>query len=132
MRDLYGELDKILRERVRFGELFDAYFSILTEKQREVCYLLLGSDLSVTELGEAFGMTRQGAYDLVRRSRERLEEIEDALGLIELRKVHGALVSLIDESESVLPDEFIKRARILRLGGGSEEYAREGVGRTDV
>jgi predicted DNA-binding protein YlxM (UPF0122 family) len=132
MRDLYGELDKILRERVRFGELFDAYFSLLTEKQREVCDLLLGGDLSVTELGETFGMTRQGAYDLVRRSRERLEEIEGALGLIELRKAHEALMSLIDENESALPDEFITRARILRRNRGLEEYAPEGVGRTDV
>lgn len=104
-------LDAILLERVRFGELFDVYSPILTERQREVCELLLGEDLSVTELGETLGMSRQGAYDLARRSLERLGEIERSLGLLELLREHESLVSLIEEKRDILPAEFLDRAR---------------------
>jgi predicted DNA-binding protein YlxM (UPF0122 family) len=99
-----------LEERVRFGELFDAYSEVLTEKQREVCDLLLGGDLTIAELGHELGLSRQGAHDLVKRSRDRLEEIERALGLLSLRKSHESLLSLIACNERALPDEFMKRA----------------------
>ena len=97
-----------LVERVRFGELFDAYADILTEKQREICDLLLGGDLTVAELAVELGVSRQGAHDLVRRSRERLDEIEDALGLLELRKRYEVLAGTIRDNVSALPEEFIK------------------------
>ena len=97
-----------LVERVHFGELFDAYADILTEKQREVCDLLLGGDLTVAELAVELDVSRQGAHDLVHRSRERLEEIEDALGLLELRKRYETLVGLIRDNAPALPDEFME------------------------
>ena len=105
-----------LVERVRFGELFDAYADILTEKQREVCGLILGGDLTIAELGEELGVSRQGAHDLVRRSRDRLEEIEGALGLLELRKNYETLLGLILENASALPDELL--GRISKITGG--------------
>jgi predicted DNA-binding protein YlxM (UPF0122 family) len=100
-------LEDILRERVRLGELFDVYAPLLTERQREICELLLGEDLSVAELGEALGMSRQGAYDLVRRSLERLGEIERSLGLLELKKAYESILSLIDENRNILPGKFL-------------------------
>ena len=98
-----------LVERVYFGELFDAYSDILTGKQREVCDLLIGGDLTVAELAVELGVTWQGAHDLVRRSRERLDEIEGALGLLELRKRYEALLGLIEENAAALPYEFMER-----------------------
>jgi predicted DNA-binding protein YlxM (UPF0122 family) len=107
------ELDAVLLERVRFGELFDAYSPILTEKQREVCELLLEEDLSVAELGEALGTSRQGAYDIARRSLERLDDIERSLGLLKLRRMHDSLVSLIKENRDILPGEFLDSVRMI-------------------
>ena len=97
-----------LVERVLFGELFDAYADILTEKQREVCELLLGGDLSVAELASELAVSRQGAHDLVRRSRERLDDIENALGLLKLRKRYETLAGLIRDNADALPAEFIE------------------------
>jgi predicted DNA-binding protein YlxM (UPF0122 family) len=104
-----------LAERVRFGELFDVYSGILTEKQKEVCDLLLRGDLTIAELGEELGVSRQGAHDLVRRSRERLEEIEASLGLLELRKKYEALAGLIRENSHVLPNGFMRN--VSRIAG---------------
>ncbi|MCL2683698.1 MAG: DNA-binding protein [Synergistaceae bacterium] len=97
-----------LVERVHFGELFDAYSEILTEKQREVCDMLLGGDLTVAELASLLGVSRQGAHDLVHRARERLDDIEDSLGLLELRKRYETLVALIRDNATTLPDEFME------------------------
>jgi predicted DNA-binding protein YlxM (UPF0122 family) len=105
----FFEDDFLLEQRVRFGELFDLYSSLLTEKQRVVCELLLGGDLSIAELGEELKMTRQGAYDLVRRSRDFLDGIERELGLRALRKRCEALLEQAIAHEPPLPAEFMAK-----------------------
>jgi predicted DNA-binding protein YlxM (UPF0122 family) len=114
MKDGVASFDTVLFERVRFGELLDAYSDILTDKQRDACAALLAQDLTVTEIGSLMGMTRQGAYDLVKRSRDRLEEIERRLGLVKLRKSYGALLAAIREEEAVLPRRFMEKIASLR------------------
>lgn len=112
--------DLLLEQRVYFGELYDLYASLLTEKQRSACELLLRGDLSIAELGEELAMTRQGAHDLIRRSREILEEIERNLGLFEIKERHQALASLIEDNLSVLPPELAdKMMKLLVFEGES-------------
>lgn len=101
--------DFLLEQRVRFGELFDLYSSLLTEKQRTSCELMLRGDLSVAELGEELHMTRQGAHDLIRRSRDLLEEIEQSLGLFALKERHQELLDLIEENRSALPTDLAQK-----------------------
>jgi predicted DNA-binding protein YlxM (UPF0122 family) len=100
----------LLEQRVLFGELLDLYASLLTPKQRLACELLLREDLSMSELGCELGMTRQGAHDLVRRSRDLLYEIEGELGLLGLHKRCEALVESSRVCEPPLPDHI--RAKI--------------------
>ena len=120
MKDGDASFDMVLSERVRFGELLDAYSDILPQKQRDACAALLSEDLTVTEIGTRMGMTRQGAYDLVKRARERLEEIERRLGLVRLRKSHDALLAAIREEESVLPRRFMGKVAVLRKEEGED------------
>jgi predicted DNA-binding protein YlxM (UPF0122 family) len=65
---------------------------------------MLREDLSVAELGMELGMTRQGAHDLIRRSRDFLRGIEGQLGLLGLRKRCAALTELSRECDPPLPD----------------------------
>ncbi|MDR3255916.1 MAG: DNA-binding protein [Synergistaceae bacterium] len=109
----FSDDDILLEQRVRFGELFDIYSSLLTERQRAVCGLLLEDDLSLAEAGEALGMTRQGAHDLVRRSRENLDAIERDLGLHGLMRRCGELSLFVRESGVSLPGEFVDRVENL-------------------
>jgi predicted DNA-binding protein YlxM (UPF0122 family) len=110
----------LLEQRVRFGELFDLYSSLLTEKQRTACELVLRGDLSIAELGVELGMTRQGAHDLVKRSRDFLEELERSLGLREIRGKLESLVAIIAEAD--LPQEFMERVSgLLGAEGESED-----------
>jgi predicted DNA-binding protein YlxM (UPF0122 family) len=103
------EDDMLLESRVRFGELFDVYSSLLTERQRTVCELVINGDLSTSELAGELEVTRQGAYDLVRRSRECLEDIERAVGMLALKSRYEGIMRLIGENGHSLPDDFLSR-----------------------
>ena len=62
--------------------LFDFYGETLTEKQRELFDLYYNEDLSLSEIAEHAGITRQGVRDAVKRAEHALQEMEDRLGLV--------------------------------------------------
>lgn len=63
--------------------LFDFYGPLLTEKQREAYDLAIGEDMSLGEIAETTGVSRQAVHDMVRRTGRILEEYEQKLGLAE-------------------------------------------------
>ena len=62
--------------------LLDYYGDLLTEKQRECYDLHYNQDLSLQEIAEHNGSSRQAVWDLVRRAESTLREIEDKTGLV--------------------------------------------------
>ena len=48
------------------GYLLDFYGEVLTPKQREMLRQYYNDDLSLSEIGENFGITRQGARDAIK------------------------------------------------------------------
>jgi len=61
---------------LEMGYLLDFYGEVLTEKQREMLRQYYNDDLSLSEIGENFGITRQGARDGEREVQQELEELE--------------------------------------------------------
>ena len=62
--------------------LFVFYGETLTEKQRELFDLYYNEDLSLAEIAEHAGITRQGVRDSIKRAEHALREMEDKLGLV--------------------------------------------------
>lgn len=62
--------------------LFDFYGETLTEKQRELFDLYYNEDLSLAEIAEHAGITRQGVRDSIKRAEHTLGGMEDKLGLV--------------------------------------------------
>ena len=62
--------------------LFDFYGETLTEKQRELFDLYYNEDLSLSEIAEHAGITRQGVRDSIKRAEHALREMEEKLGLV--------------------------------------------------
>ncbi len=79
---------------MEFIELFEVYKGLLTDKQRELFsshYLL---DLSLAEIAEQEGGTRQSAYDQIKKVKAKLSEYERVLGL---KAKYGELVAVAEQ-----------------------------------
>ena len=61
--------------------LLDFYGDMLTEKQREMISLYYNDDLSLAEIAEDQGITRQGVRDAIKRAEQQLTDMEACLGL---------------------------------------------------
>lgn len=68
--------------RVNRSMLLDFYGELLTEKQRECFDLHYNEDLSLSEIAEQLGISRQGVWDNIRRAEAAMQEIENKTGLI--------------------------------------------------
>lgn len=68
---------------LHFTLLLDVYGPLLTEKQRETLDFYYNEDLSLGEISEETGITRQGVMNCIKKCEQRLLELEDALGLVE-------------------------------------------------
>ena len=62
------------------GYLLDFYGEVLTPKQREMLNQYYNDDLSLSEIGEYFGITRQGARDAIKHGETTLKELEAKVG----------------------------------------------------
>ena len=62
--------------------LFDFYGDVLTDRQKEFYDLYYNEDLSLGEIAENYGITRQGVRDVIVRAEAALTELEDKTGLI--------------------------------------------------
>ena len=65
----------------RMTMLFDFYGDILTERQRELFDLYYNEDLSLAEIAENCGISRQGVRDVIVRAEAAMNELEDKTGL---------------------------------------------------
>lgn len=67
---------------VEIGLLFDFYGKLLSNKQYQAIELYYIHDLTLSEIGEQLKISRQGAYDLVKRAENILYKYEETLGLV--------------------------------------------------
>ena len=66
----------------RMTMLYDFYGELLTERQKEFFDLYYNEDLSLSEIAENSGISRQGVRDVIVRAEAILTELEDKTGII--------------------------------------------------
>ena len=90
-------------ERVEYASmLYDFYGSLLNDAQNEVMALYHEDDMSLSEIAEEIGQTRQAVHYTLRKAEKALESYEEKLGLVasykENRKLAAAAISIIEGS----------------------------------
>lgn len=70
----------------RMTMLYDFYGELLTPRQKEFFDLYYNEDLSLSEIAENAGISRQGVRDVIVRAEAALTELEDKTGII--RRFH--------------------------------------------
>ncbi len=88
--------------RVMQAMLLDFYGELLTDKQRECFDLHYNEDLSLSEIAEQSGISRQGVWDNIRRAQAALDEMEEKTGLVRrFSKIDSALELLHRQLEEL-------------------------------
>lgn len=102
-------MDKIVEN----GMLYDFYGTMLTGHQQEIMEMAVYRDLSLSEIAQAEGISRQAVSDLLRRASAEMQRYEDHLHLVERFRRVGVILDDIGEKagagESV-PSSFLLQA----------------------
>lgn len=113
-----------MKDDLHFLRLWDLYSPLLTATQREITDLYFNYDLSLGEIAEQKGVSRQSVSDCLQKCRKQLETYEAKLGfgkmltdvsleysaymtavegwLEDQKKQNGATVSALNELERAL------------------------------
>ena len=92
----------------RMALLYDFYGDVLTPRQKEFYDLYYNEDLSLAEIAENNGITRQGVRDVIVRAEAILTDLEDKTGLI--KRFH-AMQKQLQEVESAAQAILARSAR---------------------
>lgn len=85
-------------DKFEISVLIDNYGVLLTKKQRLIMEYYFNDDLSLAEIAENEGITRQGVLDIIKRCKQTLFEYEDKLQLIKKITVLKEKTNSIDQS----------------------------------
>ena len=93
----------MFEKNLEIGFLLDFYGDVLSERKRTVLDFYYNDDLSLAEIAEEIGISRQGVRDLIRKAGEELSFYEEKLGLAkrfrEAEACAEELLSLMERSE---------------------------------
>ena len=96
--------------------LFDTYGGMLTEKQRECFDMRYNQDLSLGEIGEALGVSRQAVNDNLSRTEALLRRMEENIGCVkrdmQIRSAARTILetaAVLDTSSDPAVSELAKR-----------------------
>ena len=67
--------------KIELAWLTAFYGGLLTDKQRQVLTLHCEEDLSLGEIAQEAGVSRQGVHDMLTRAAQRLFDMEEKLGM---------------------------------------------------
>lgn len=97
--------------------LYDFYGELLTDHQKDIYEQFVLEDLSLSEIAQDAGISRQGVHDLVKRCQKILEGYETRLHLVEKflsikEKVHEINEALDSyEERGMEPEKMAERIR---------------------
>ena len=86
-------MDELIKQTL----LYDFYGELLTKHQKEIYEQFILEDLSLGEIAQDRGISRQGVHDLIRRCTQTLDGYEEKLHLVERFLTVKEKVRKIDE-----------------------------------
>ena len=101
-----------MEERVLISLLLDFYGPLLTDKQRMSLQLHHEDDMSLGEIAEEVGVSRQAVHDNLQRARHILNDYESKLHLV---AQYEAREQVINELKDTLPADVLSQSRVQQL-----------------
>ena len=97
-----------MSKNLEISTLLDYYGMLLTDKQRETVEYYYDDDLSLGEIAENTGISRQGVRDSIKRSETILLEAEEKLGLIKKSEMLKNSIEKIRKDIDVIDGKNMK------------------------
>ncbi len=113
---LYSSKGDCMERIVEQGLLYDFYGELLTEHQKKIYEDVVYNDLSLSEIAQENGISRQGVHDMVRRCNHMLTEYENKLHLVErLLKIRSGVDEMkhLSENTELTKEEILGRVNSL-------------------
>ncbi|KGF48309.1 DNA-binding protein [Veillonella montpellierensis DNF00314] len=101
-----------MEERVLVSLLLDFYGMLLTDKQKHCLQLHHEDDMSLGEIAEELGVSRQAVYDNLKKAMQLLTGYEEKLHLIAQYERRKALIAAM---KSELSKEIISVSNVQKL-----------------
>ena len=123
----------MFEKNMNISFLLDFYGDVLSEKQREILALYYNEDLSLAEIAEDNGLTRQGVRHIVKKAEDELLSLETKLGLanrfVKLSHAYNAIADNLLTVSAMIENDAPKH-EITELLGSEIEKIRslESVG----
>ena len=95
--------------------LLDAYGNLLTERQRELVDLYYNEDLSLAEISENLGITRQGVRDALVKSEKLLVNFEENLKIMQKNEMLSDIILNIEQIVNNSSLENRSKEEIIKL-----------------
>ena len=90
-------------EALEMTLLFDYYGDLLTERQRSCVDMRYNQDLSLSEIAEELGVSRQGVYDNLSRAEALLRNMEEKTGCVQrAMKTRKAVREILDAANKLI------------------------------
>lgn len=99
---------------VKVAQLYDMYGALLNEKQRDVINCYYNEDLSLQEIADNDGRSKQAISDMINRSVDKLFEFENELSLLKSKnELKASLFDIRELIESSNNKEAIEMLNIV-------------------
>ena len=96
-----------IKDGVHYAELYNEYASMLTENQRSVFDLYCMCDLSLGEIAEIKGVSRQSVADTVGKTKKLLDEMEQKLNFVTRKKsIYELIDGLNGENDPMIAEQI--------------------------
>ncbi len=103
-------MEKIVEQAL----LYDFYGELLTEHQKKIYEDAVFGDLSLGEIAQEYGISRQGVHDLIKRCNHTLQGYEDKLHLIQRFssvKTKMETINALAENEKLSREELTEQIK---------------------
>lgn len=87
-----------IEERVQIAILSKYYGKLLTDRQHDILKMYVDNNLSLAEVSEELGISRQAVKDALDNSMQTLKNAEEKLGFIER---DNKIKNIIEENEQI-------------------------------
>ena len=99
----------MFEKNLKMACLLDFYGEILSERKQAVLSMYYNDDMSLAEIAEEIGISRQGVRDLIKKAEDELTFFEEKLGLFKtFREAQSHLSNLKNSLENNAPLDTVK------------------------